>query len=69
MERSLVRDGDVDSVEIFRRKVRQMATSEFCATTEEILGRKVTAMLGDHNAIGPAKREIGQEQLDSEAAS
>jgi len=51
VERSLVRDGDVDSVEIFRRKVRQMAASEFCAATEEILGRKVTAMLGDHNAV------------------
>jgi hypothetical protein len=28
-----------------------MAASEFCAATEEILGRKVVAMLGDHNAV------------------
>jgi uncharacterized protein YbcI len=51
VERSLVRDGEVDSVEIFRRRVRQMAASEFCATAEEIHGRKVVAMLGDHNAV------------------
>jgi len=31
--------------------VRQMAADEFCATTEEVVGRKVVAMLGDHNAL------------------
>lgn len=51
VERSLVRDGEVDSVELLRRKVRQMAADEFCAVTEEIVGRKVVAMLGDHNAV------------------
>jgi uncharacterized protein YbcI len=51
VERSLVRGGEVDSVELLRRRVRQMATDEFCAATEEIVGRKVIAMLGDHNAV------------------
>ena len=51
VERSLVRGGEVDSVELLRRKVRQMAADEFCAVTEEIVGRKVLAMLGDHNAV------------------
>jgi len=37
-------------VELLRRRIRQMATDDFCAATEEILGRKVLAMLGDHNA-------------------
>jgi hypothetical protein len=27
-----------------------MATDEFCAATEEVVGRKVLTMLGDHNA-------------------
>jgi uncharacterized protein YbcI len=31
--------------------VRQMAADEFCAATEEIVGRKVVALLGDHNAV------------------
>ena len=51
VERSLVNEGEVDSVELLRRRVRQMAADEFCAATEEIVGRKVTAMLGDHNAV------------------
>jgi uncharacterized protein YbcI len=51
VERSLVRGGETDSVELLRRKVRQMAASEFCEVTEEIVGRKVVAMLGDHNAV------------------
>ena len=28
-----------------------MATDEFCVTTEAVVGRKVVAMLGDHNAV------------------
>jgi hypothetical protein len=28
-----------------------MAADEFCAATEEIVGRKVLAMLGDHKAV------------------
>ena len=28
-----------------------MASDEFCATTEAVVGRKVVAMLGDHNAV------------------
>jgi uncharacterized protein YbcI len=51
VERSLVAEGEVDSVELLRRRVRQMAADEFCAATEEIVGRKVLAMLGDHNAV------------------
>jgi uncharacterized protein YbcI len=51
VERSLVAEGEVDSVELLRRRVRQMAAQEFCEATEEIVGRKVVAMLGDHNAV------------------
>jgi uncharacterized protein YbcI len=51
VERSLVAEGELDSVEFMRRRVRQMAAEEFCATTEEVVGRKVVAMLGDHNAL------------------
>jgi uncharacterized protein YbcI len=51
VERSLVADGEVESVELLRRRVRQMAADEFCAATEEIVGRKVVALLGDHNAV------------------
>ena len=50
VERSLVAGGEHDSVELLRRRVRQMAAPEFCAVVEEIVGRKVTAMLGDHHA-------------------
>ncbi len=50
VERSLVAGGELDSVELLRRRVRQMAAPEFCAVTEEVVGKKVTAMLGDHNA-------------------
>jgi uncharacterized protein YbcI len=49
VERSLVAGGELESVEVLRRRVRQMAAPEFCAVTEEVLGREVTAMLGDHN--------------------
>jgi hypothetical protein len=38
-------------VELLRRRLRQMASDDFCAATEEVLGRKVLAMLGDHNAV------------------
>lgn len=51
VELSLVAQGEVESVEFMRRRVRQMAADEFCATTEEVVGRKVVAMLGDHNAV------------------
>jgi uncharacterized protein YbcI len=50
VERSLVAGGELDSVEFLRRRVRQMAAPEFCAVAEEIVGRKVVAMLGDHHA-------------------
>jgi uncharacterized protein YbcI len=51
VERSLVAGGEFESVELLRRRVRQMAAAEFCAVTEEIVGRKVRSMLGDHNAV------------------
>jgi uncharacterized protein YbcI len=51
VERSLVAEGEVDAVELLRRRVRQLGAQEFCAATEEIVGRKVLAMLGDHNAV------------------
>ena len=50
VERSLVAEGEVESVELLRRRIRQMAADEFCAATQEVVGRKVLAMLGDHNA-------------------
>jgi uncharacterized protein YbcI len=50
-ERSLVAGGESDAVELLRRRVRQMAADEFCAATEQVVGRKVVAMLGDHNAV------------------
>jgi uncharacterized protein YbcI len=50
VERSLVAGGEVDSVELLRRRVRQMAAEDFSAATEAVVGRKVIAMLGDHNA-------------------
>jgi uncharacterized protein YbcI len=50
VERSLVAGGELDAVELLRRQVRQMAAAEFCAVTEEIVGRKVLTMLGDHSA-------------------
>jgi uncharacterized protein YbcI len=49
VEQSLVAEGEVESVELLRRRIRQMAADEFCAATEGVLGRKVLAMLGDHN--------------------
>ena len=51
VERSLVAGGERDAVELLRRRVRQMAAAEFRAATEEIVDRKVVAMLGDHNAV------------------
>jgi uncharacterized protein YbcI len=50
VERSLVAGGELDAVELLRRRVRQMAAPEFCEVTEEIVGKKVVAMLGDHSA-------------------
>jgi uncharacterized protein YbcI len=50
VEQSLVALGEVESVELLHRRIRQMATDDFCAATEEVVGRKVLAMLGDHNA-------------------
>jgi uncharacterized protein YbcI len=51
VERSLVAGGELDSVELLRRRVRQLADHDFRATTEEIVGRKVLTMLGDHSAV------------------
>ena len=51
VERSLVAGGELESVELLRRQVRRMAADEFCAITEEVTGKKVKAMLGDHNAV------------------
>jgi uncharacterized protein YbcI len=50
VEQSLVAEGEVESVELLRRRIRQLATDGFCAATEEVVGRKVLAMLGDHTA-------------------
>jgi uncharacterized protein YbcI len=50
VERSLVASGETESVEILRRRVRELAAPEFSAVVEDILGRKVATMLGDHKA-------------------
>ena len=50
VERSLVEGGEVDSVELLRRKVRQIFGAELRAIVEETVRAKVVAMLGDHNA-------------------
>jgi uncharacterized protein YbcI len=50
VEQSLVAEGELESVELLRRRIRQLAADEFCAATEEVVGRKVLTMLGDHNA-------------------
>jgi uncharacterized protein YbcI len=54
VEQSLVAEGEVEPVELLRRRIRQTAADDFCATTEEVVGRKVLAMLGDHNAAANA---------------
>jgi uncharacterized protein YbcI len=51
VERSLVADGEHESVEFLRRRVRKLAATEFCEVTEEIVGKRVVAMLGDHHAV------------------
>jgi uncharacterized protein YbcI len=51
VERSLVAAGELDEVELLRRRVRQLAADEFCAVAEEIVGRRVLGMLGDHSAV------------------
>ena len=51
VERSLVAGGELDSVELLRRRVRQLAADEFCAVAEEVVGRRVLVMLGDHSAV------------------
>jgi uncharacterized protein YbcI len=50
VERSLVAGGEVDSVELLRRRIRQMFADEIKAIVEEVVGAQVSAMLGDHNA-------------------
>jgi uncharacterized protein YbcI len=50
VERSLVAGGERDSVELLRRRVRQLAADDFCAVAEEVVGRRVLNMLGDHSA-------------------
>lgn len=51
VERSLVAGGEVDSVELLRRRIRQLFADEIKAVVEEVVGAKVSAMLGDHNAV------------------
>ena len=51
VERSLVAAGQVDEVELLRRRVRQLAADDFSSVVEEIVGRKVATMLGDHSAV------------------
>jgi uncharacterized protein YbcI len=51
VERSLVAGGEVDSVELLRRRIRQLFAEEIKAIVEEVVGAKISAMLGDHNAV------------------
>jgi uncharacterized protein YbcI len=51
VERSLVQGGEIESVELLRRRVRQIFGAELRAVVEEIVGARVVAMLGDHNAV------------------
>ena len=51
VERSLVAGGEVDSVELLRRRIRQLFADEIKAIVEEVVGAKIYAMLGDHNAV------------------
>ena len=50
VERSLVERGELESVEVLRRRVRQTFADELNAMVEEHVGRKVRATLSDHNA-------------------
>jgi hypothetical protein len=52
VDRSLVAAGERDSVELLRWRIRQFAADEFSSVAEEIVGRKVAIMLGDHSAVG-----------------
>jgi uncharacterized protein YbcI len=51
VERSLVEHGEVESVELLRRRIRQVFAEELRATVADIVGSKVVATLGDHNAV------------------
>jgi uncharacterized protein YbcI len=51
VERSLVEAGETESVELLRRRIRQVHADELRATVEQIVGRRVCATLGDHNAV------------------
>jgi uncharacterized protein YbcI len=51
VERSLVEAGEIESVELLRRRVRQVHADELRATVEQIVERKVVATLGDHSAV------------------
>ena len=50
VERSLVAAGEQDAVELLRRRIRRLAADEFSSVVEQIVGRKVAVMLGDHSA-------------------
>jgi uncharacterized protein YbcI len=66
VERSLVERGETESVELLRRRVRQVFADELRAIVERLVGTKVVATLSDHNAVanmtlllfvlGPAKQ-------------
>jgi uncharacterized protein YbcI len=51
VERSLVSAGETESVELLRRRVRQVYADELQVMVQQIVGRKVVAMLGDHSAV------------------
>ena len=50
VERSLVERGELASVELLRRRVRQTFADELNEIVEGLVGRKVRATLSDHNA-------------------
>jgi uncharacterized protein YbcI len=51
VERSLVEGGETESVELLRRRVRQVFADELRGIVERLVGTKVVATLGDHNAV------------------
>ena len=51
VEQSLVAEGRWSRWSFCVAGYARQATDAFCAATEEVVGRKVLAMLGDHNAV------------------
>jgi uncharacterized protein YbcI len=51
VERSLVAEGETESVELLRRRIRQVFANELRSIVEDLVGSEVVATLSDHNAV------------------